>query len=595
MKKYVSLIVCAIITLAALIIPIGSGARYDGEGSGKNQSVKNLNELSTALKGSSATYTFTYSEGLDIERHSLRIFRENYQDETETSNVTVFQNEDLTLRVTDLHSNNETAVGYGRLADKYDFVNYVDMDMNTGIVKIKYQNDNYGKVEVSEDLWLSFGYASASDLGLDTKEATDAIAVYSNSAKTQKVLDIQKGQILILESEEDGVKTIKYSTGDGLKTGYINSSSYKDVYVSSYFDEAIEKLVKEGTPVNPYSGESFFNQNTLQGARAGVLSHGRNYRFYTSDRATFTNSLGLEQVVQYAEIGVLEGGQWKTQYCSAKAINTRVESSPFNRAFTGNYDKGTIKVFQTADGVYAQVNSEMTLAHNRDNIRTTINAEFFLKGDKNLIKINSFFFADESGTKNEDALEFLTGSRDGKEFGQGQIKINEWVDAKDAKIYFNMTNRPADEFINPLNFFVDKYFNADGSLKYTDFLTFIIDSDVLEQNGKQALVKSTITESSVCDGLYYQVFGNAYDRFIPTTQTAKDVKTGIIDIDFSNKKMPVIKTKYIYELPEISIYDNTVDSTSKFISSSDRTIAIENIGNTVIPKVVMQEVKALLG
>ena len=64
MKKYVSLIVCAILSLTALFLPIGKDARFDGKGSGKNESVTNISELNKVLEGKSGTYTFEFDEGL---------------------------------------------------------------------------------------------------------------------------------------------------------------------------------------------------------------------------------------------------------------------------------------------------------------------------------------------------------------------------------------------------------------------------------------------------------------------------------------------------------------------------------------------------
>ncbi len=590
MKKYVSLIVCAFITLAALIIPIGSGARYDGKGPGRNQSVENLKELSTALDGDSLTYTFSYSEGIDIKRHSLNIYIENYQDITQTSYITVYQNEDLDRRVTDLHTANKNSDGFGRLANNMDYLYYVSMDMNTGIVKINYQNDNYGKSDVDESLWTSYGYCSASDLGLDTKEATGEITVYSNSAKTSEATTIQEGQIFILLGEDDGVKSIEYSDGVEFKKGYISSNSYQNAYVSVYYNRDQEKDAIDGTDLSDAFLQTY-SKNTLQKAyKDGQINHGDTYRYYSSNSVKY-NEGALRKMANYSVISVLEGGKWVTKYATTKDLTSRVETTPYDKSFTSGYDRGEIKVFQTKDMIYAQVEAETSLAHGSLATRTTINAEFILTEDKNLIKINSFFYADESGrSSNKEGMKFLTGSEDGKQLSQGQIKINKWVDAKDAKIYFNGT--PDGEIYNPLNFFIEKYFNADGTFKFNNFIASVIDSNLFVQDGKQAEIKSSISKDAIRESLYSLVYGNKFDSFEPENKPEKTKEEAFIEINFSNKKMPVIKSKCIYVLPEISVFSH---SSSLFTTASDRTLVVENVGNTVVPKVVLNEVKGLLG
>lgn len=590
MKKYVSLIVCAVITLVALIVPIGNGARYDGKGSGKNQSVENLSELSTALKGDSLTYTFSYSEGIDINRHSLSIYIENYQDITQTAYITVYQSEDLDRRVTDLHKGNKNSDGFGRLSNNMDYLYFVSMDMNTGIVKINYQNDNYGNAAIDEDLWTSYGYCSASDLGLDTKEATGEITVYSNSAKTSEATTIQEGQIFILLGENDGVKSIEYSDGVEFKKGYISSNSYQNTYVSVYYNKDQEKDAIDGTDLSDAFLQTYSKNTCQKSFKDGEINHGDTYRYYSSNSVKY-NDGPTRKVTNYSVISVLEGGEWKTKYAISKDLNGRVDTTPYDKTYTSGYDRGEIKVFQTKDMVYAQVEAETSLAHSTSATRTTINAEFILTENKNLIKINSFFYADESGVNsNKEAMKFLTGSEDGKQLAQGQIKINQWVDTEDAKIYFNGT--PDGEIYNPLNFFIEKYFNADGTLKFNDFMVSVIDSNSLVQDGKHAEVKSSIGKDVVRESLYKLVYGEKFDSFEPVNKPDKIKSDGSIEISFNNKKMPVIKTKSMYVMPEISVF---VHSSSLFTTASDRTLVVENVGNTVVPKVVLNEVKSLLG
>ena len=589
MKKYVSLIVCAIITFVALIVPIGSGARYNGKGSGSNNSVKSLSELSTSLKGNSATYTLSYSEGIDINRHSLTILEENYQDETKTAYVNVFVDQNLNKRVSNLHSpSGEDSPSFGKLANNYDYMYFISMDMDLGIVKINYQNDDYGKAEIPKENWTSYGYSSASDLGLDTKEATSAITVYSDSARKTEAFTIKKDQVFIVTAEEDGVKTIQYCEGydSEFKKGYISSNSYQDVYVSVYFDVKEETDIKNETDEHKQNFFLAYNNKRLNQGLTNVY-HGDCYRYYSSGREKGS-------AVEYSEIRVLIDGTWTTKYCKANSIKNRVEAMPYNKIFTSGYDKGEIKVFQTKDLIYAQVEAETSLAHGSESLtRTTINAEFILTANKSLVKINSFFYADESGPNaNTEGMKYLTGSEDGKSLSQGSVKVNQWVDAKDAKIYFKNADRPEGEFYNPLNFFIDKYFNADGTLKYTDFITAIIDSNSLEQNGKQAVVKSSIKQELVREGLYSIVFGDKYNSFQPINTPEEIRESASIEIDFRNKKAPVIKSKYMYFMPEISVFEH---STSLFTTASDRTLVVENVGNTVVPKVVLDEVKGLLG
>lgn len=583
MKKYVSLIVCAIITLVALIVPIGSGARYDGKGSGKNKSVETLNELSTALKGDSATYTFNYSEGIDINRHSLSIYLENYQDITETAYITVYKDANLDRRVTDLHKSNVLSDGYGRLSNNQDFFYFVSMDMNTGIVKISYQNDDFG---------TSIGYCSASDLGLATKEATGDITIYSNTKKTEEVATIEKGQIFILLEEEDGVQAVEYSDGEEFSKGYISSNSFQDVYVSVFYNRDKENDAINGTNTSTAFLQTY-SKNTLQKAyKVEEVQHGDVYRYYSSNSIKYQEG-ATRKVANYSEISILVNDEWVSRFAGTKELTARVKAFPYDKKYSSGYDKGEIKVFQTKDMVYAQVEAETSLAHGNSATRTTINVEFILTATKSLIKINSFFYADESGLfSNKEAMKFLTGSEDGKQFAKGQIKINEWIDAKDAKIYFNSIDKPTDEFYNPLNFFIEKYFNADGSLKFVDFLANVIDSNSFTQDGKHAEIKSSISKEAVRETLYGLVFGNKFDDYEPINKPDDIKDDGHITIDFSNKKMPVIKSKCMYLMPEIDVFTH---SSSTFTTASDRTLVVENVGNTIVPKVVLEEVKSLLG
>ena len=581
MKKYVSLIVCAIITLVALIVPIGSGARYDGKGSGKNKSVETLTELSTALKGDSATYTFSYSEGIDINRHSLSIYLENYQDITQTAYITIYKDANLDRRVTDLHASNVLSDGYGRLSCNQDFFYFVSMDMDTGIVKISYQNDAFE---------TSIGYCSASDLGLATKEATGDITIYSNTKKTDEVATIEKGQIFILLEEEDGVQAVEYSDGEEFSKGYISSNSFQDVYVSVFYNRDKEKDAINGTNDSNVFLQ-VYSKNTLQRAyKAEEVQHGDVYRYYSSNSIKYQEG-ATRKVANYSVISILVNGEWETRYAGTKELTARVKAFPYDKKYTSGYDKGEIKVFQTKDMIYAQVEAETSLAHGTSATRTTINAEFILTATKSLIKINSFFYADESGIySNKEAMKFLTGSEDGKQFAKGQIKINEWIDAVDAKIYFNGT--PDGEMYNPLNFFIEKYFNADGTLKFADFIAGYIDAGVLTQEGKHAEVKSSISTDSVRETLYSLVYGNKFEDYEPINKPDDIKDDGHITIDFSNKKMPIIKSKCMYLMPEIDVFTH---SSSTFTTASDRTLVVENVGNTIVPKVVLDEVKTLLG
>lgn len=580
MKKYVALIVCAILALTALFLPIGHDARSDGEGNGTNQKVNSIKELTEVLGGKSATYTFKYREGLTVSRYSFDIpLYGSDEANQQTDIVNVYQDETCFHRVTDLNAGNTAQKGYGAFVDDINYGYFIGYNMDNGLVKVAYQNDGGS---------LSYGYSSASELGMLVKEAQAKIPVYSDSAYTDKVMTIAKNQVFILDSAEDTTK-IKYSDGESFQIGYIKSNaSFKDVKIMVSFNNKIDldttgventknanKIAAFKTAYQLKLPQGNMDQATwMDRLTPTYLNQGTVYRYYGAKRA-----VAGDAVIDSAQIRYKGADGWVTAYIDLSAAHI-VEASYFERMHTDNLDEGTIKLYVTDEGtVYAQIKSEITLMTEPTAKRYAIDAEMYLSDKGSLVKFNNLYYEDEGGSTGifketyEKNANFVAG-----------IELAKWMSLQEAKLVADVAS--GDNYISPFRIFIDKYFTENGGLQWTKFLS-MLDSSVLAQDGSEYTLKDSY-QQAFCETYYVQAIGLGYEHLLPDLNTER---ASSIDIDLSDAKRPVIKTNFKVKLLGADIYKH---NSSTFESGSDRTLVIENIGNTIVPKIVAEEVNQLL-
>ncbi len=595
MKKYVSLIVCAILSLTALFLPIGKDARFDGKGSGKNESVTNISELNKVLEGKSGTYTFEFDEGLSLDRYSLYIKQANAADDKQVDYVPVYV-DGFASRVTDLHASNKNSKGYGRLANDLDFVSFVDLDMKNGMVKIEYQNDSFGKGDYST--WTSIGYCSATELGMDTREADEAIVIYSDSDLTNQVMTMDVKDVFVYEGSEDGAIKVRYSEGDGITIGYIKSSAkFTAIKVMVYAPDGSTSSLKvfSNKIIGKYNKEDTRFATTLEWMNANKaaanLAVGSVFRYYGSQREVYryqnkvTNQTS-ETTVESATISYNTGSSWEKGYIENGSAYI-VAASVFSERWVNNSQSGKIKLFvESPTCYYAQIQLDITMANGTFEIyRTAFDAELYVNGDVELIKFNTFFHQDDGGKTNDAEREALKT----KMAFVDATKVNQWVTTEEAKIYLDAAEAANAEFVSPFNEFANKYL-YNGNLVWALALSNF-GADIYQADGSEYSIKENLAKD-FCQSYYHLVAGSGYDYYLPSAQDIPVNLSSYLDIDLSDSERPVIKSNYIYELPEGDIYKH---NSSVFESASDRTLVIENIGNTIIPKVVAKEIQKVIG
>jgi hypothetical protein len=596
MKKYVSLIVCAILSLTALFIPIGSDARSNGKGPGKNETVNNLSELKQALNGKSGTYTFEFDEGVSLDRYSLLIPSyytvvkdDGTVDNSIKDNVSVYK-PNLSGRVDDLHaSGSKESKGYGRFADDYDFVFFKDLNMKTGMVTVEYQNDNYAKGDINN--CTSEGLSSATELGLDTYEAKQAIKIYSNSGLTQEVMTMDIKDVFIVDGSENGAVKIYYSQGNGFEVGYISSSSqYTYIRIMVFEMDGADFLkVYNNKYVGKYATDDSQFANT-----AAVIAANKEalklptysvFRYYGSQRTVYNYTSKKTQqktstTIESATISCIDpsSGEWKNGYIQNSAAHI-VNAESFAEKWVLSSQKGSIKLFvESADCYYAQIDLDITINNGTlKTYRTAYNAELYVKGDLELIKFNHFFFKDGRDAKNKEVIatkEFIS-----------KTKINEWTPTEQLKIYLNPADAATAEFVSPLNEFANRYLFG-GKLAWAQLIGSV-NPNAFDADGDEYTLKNQFT-NDFCDVYYTAANGTDYNVYIPNDSILALDRSASLNIDLSDSDRPIIKSNYIFGLSDGNIFKH---NTAGFESGSDRTLIIENIGNTVVPSVVVKEIQ----
>lgn len=625
MKKYIAIIVCAIISLTALFLPIGTGARSDGKGSGSRTSVTEIGQLSAVMKGASsgksATYSYTFNEGLNIGRYSLDI-ADAQANTVQGENTGIYAkegyvrilspntqnplNKAYVQRVRDLHTGSRDSASYGAFTTGTDYVVFKDFDINSGLVKVEYQTD--------DGSWTAQGgYSSASDLGLDVQEATKDINVYATATATEPTFTIAKGQLFILEGTENGKKLIKYSEGAGFVDGYISGNDFKSTYVlvkfndeldleldnanydpeangstykskswkffaTKYLDKVLAKdFDAEKDTINQELGTNFdkFNQFFSYAlSKVDQIRQGDIVRFYKNVNSTIN-----KKYIRAAEVSIYVNGERKLGYVDATEL-TKVATTVISKSHTSNMDDGNAVTYINGAEVYTHVQLHSTNASGTIAKRSYVDAEFYFNKTKNaqLVKFNSLLFQDKSLTANPADIEFIKG-----------LAIREWMTLEDAKIYLDQSVAATKDFINPLNNLIVKHVDVNGSIKWANVLA-TVSADSFVKEGSELNLKNDL-QVDFNDLYYFITNGNAYDTYKPSDDV-DPIKTSALNISLKNSKAPVINTTYTYSVPTGDI---CVHNTADFYTSSDRQIVIENIDCTVIPSIVLSEVNSIIG
>lgn len=606
MKKYIAIVVCAILSITALVLPIGTNARSNAKGNGSNLSVTDVNALNTLLdnadNGGVATYSYTYNEGLNIDRYSLNIINAQMNiEQGSTDNefdakegyVNVYSNKvhpeterPYTTRVKNLHVSDTNTKG--KFASDFDFITFADMDMNTGMVKVEYQQDNASWF-AGNDPDFGDAYCSGSDLGLDMQEATATIKVYASPVSTDVEFEIAKGQLFVLVGEENGKTHIKYSEGDGFVDGYISSTKYKSAYVMVKHNDAVNdiltkkwsKLSQQDPDRKTYIGASWelYSTKYLSAKNPDddfvkYVRQGEIIRYYETVNHTYDGTY-----IRAAKIGYVDSqGALKNAYIDATEL-MKLEITRLSKPDTINEQSGSANMYVTKDSVYTTLQIQSTIATGTIATRSYVDAELFVKGNVQLIKFNSVLFQDESLDKSDEELNFVAA-----------LPIREWITMEDAKIFLNPADAATAPFVNPLNELITSQVGANGCLLWIDFLADATSPELLVANGKSASLKADYN-TDLNEAFYYAVNGLGYNNFKPTDDSNPGLVSKL-DVSFKKAKNPTIDTAYSFSVPNGDIF---LGNTARFEAASERKVVISNVGNTIVPNVVMAEINALLG
>lgn len=554
--------------------PLGNGcgtpkefnSSQSGLGSGHTASVNNYSDLFNALQNP-ATFTLNYSDSVKIDFFTLKIplygsDPVNFQ----TDCINVYQDQTCYHKVTDLNSSNQAAKVYGALANEINVCSFVGYDMATGIAKIAYIND-FGSI--------SYGYCSASELGLKIKEANEDISVYSDSSYTNLVTTIPKDYVFVVNSENSTI--IKYSNGNGFTIGYIKSSVLTtDVRIMVSYNDQVD-FDTTGTEENksqnklavykteyllwvPRDGLS--TQEWMQQLTPTYLAQGSILRYYSSQRVIGDQN----KVIESAQIRYKNDNVWNNGY--VKEIDARiVEAQISQRTDAKNSESGTIKVFATQNGVYAQINSEFDNKERGENItmRFSINAEVYFSAQGTLIRINSFDYdhyasSHHMGINNrEKALCYV---RD--------LMCGEWMTLEQAKFYLTQAQVESAEFVSPFNMFLINHFDENGNLKMCNDL-----QDIYNEQSKQDYASDVILSIS------------GINRYLKYLEVGDFVKNLEVSANFNSSNTEEVELDFSIVLGNNDIFSGIL---SDLEIDVERELVIENANNTVIPTDVMQEI-----
>lgn len=603
MKKYIAIVVCAILSIAALVLPMGTDARSNGKGGGSSTSIKDVSQLNTLLEnadnGGVATYSYNYSEGLDIDRYSLNIVNAQMNvEQGSTDNefdakegyVNVFTDKvhphtglPYSTRVTNLHLSATNSKG--KFVTDFDFVTFVDLDMNTGMVKVAYQQDGETWFEGNEE--IGNAYCSGSDLGLDLQEATAKITVYKDQALTEKAnVNIKKAQLFALMSEEGEVAHIKYSNGERFVDGYISSTKYRAAYVMVKHNDGVNDSLTRiwgelpsGTPDRKTYNDAkwdIYETKYLNAkdrlAKKVTYRQGAIIRYYGNENFTY-----LSKFYRVAKVGHMVDGELKIGYVDSGTL-MKLEISQLSKVDTINSHNGSAKMYVTSDAVYTTLQIHSTIATGTIAKRTFVDAELYVSGKTQLIKFNSIIYQDESLGVTQEDFDFVAA-----------LPIREWMTMKDAKIYLDPDKAATATYISPLNELITSQVDEDGCLSWVGFLAEAITTETMDISRKSASLKADF-DSAYNDAFYKQVNGEKYEPFKPS-EDAEHTMTSQLDVSFKKSKKPTIKASYSYNVPVGDIY---INNTSRFEGSADRQVEISNVGATIVPAIVMAEINAFL-
>ena len=599
MKKYIAIVVCAILSIAALVLPIGTDARSNGKGSGSSTSIKDVSQLNTLLEnadnGGVATYSYNYSEGLDIDRYSLNIVNAQMNvEQGSTDNefdakegyINVFTDKvhphtglPYSTRVTNLHTSATSSKG--KFVTDFDFVTFVDLDMNTGMVKVAYQQDGETWFEGDEE--IGNAYCSGSDLGLDMQEATASIKVYSDETLTTVKKTIKKTQLFALIGVDGDIAHIKYSNGKGFVDGYISSTKYRSAYVMvKHNDNVNDSLTRiwgeipSGTPdrkaYNDAKWEIYTTKYLGKDGKTTKTTYrqGQIIRYYGNENFTYLNKF-----YRVAKIGHVVDGELKIGYIDS-AMLMKLEISQLSKVDTINSHNGSAKMYVTSDAVYTTLQIHSTIATGTIAKRTYVDAELYVSGKTQLIKFNSIIYQDESLGVTQEDFDFVAA-----------LPIREWMTMKDACIYLDADKAATATYVSPLNELITSQVDEDGCLSWVSFLAQSVTTETLVSNGKTASLKTDYA-SAYNDAFYKQVNGEKYEPFKPS-EDAEHTMSSQLDVSFKKSKNPTIKASYSYSVPVGDIY---INNTSRFEGSADRQVEISNVGTTIVPAIVMAEINA---
>ncbi len=559
--------------------PVDFNTLGNGKGNGQNSSVTDYTSLQTALNGYS-TITMEYKDSFGLGLYTLEI--PDFYWEGSYDYVPVYK-ADFTGRVEDLHTANTSSLIYGRLAHDFDYISFVDFDMKTGIAKIVYLNDSKT---------FSIGYCSLSELGFNVYEANQPIDIYADSTFSNKLLTTPiKDVLVVVESTPNYIK-VKYSVGNGFKDGYIKTTAdITPIRIMVFEDDSNSSAglnVYDNKIVGNYAkDDNRFDGNLLEWVKANkeklklpTYSIFRYYGFqeeiyqYTS----IQNGTETQRPINSATISFIDSAdnQWKTGYVQGN--DAYIVQAKLNKVdVLDRAEEGKIKVFNTENGVYIQIDAEYTAIRASSNIleyHYAINAEIFVNENQSFIKINSFDI-DGENYANYRGIGF-NGVRNDDLYRQyiGNLVCGCWKTFEELNFILDKEVALTSDFVSPFNIFLENHFNADGSLKMAKYLNQINKIDN-QKTGNSEIMLELIG------------YENMFDIVSPVDKHS-DLK---VDINYGATEKTEIDMDYSINVEDANVFESPI---SNIDLSIDRTLTVENVDNTVIPSKVLQEINAII-